>query len=47
MKYCNLELTVGMMCDGTYEDEGFKFEKYNNLYWGKTYGCEPLPDDWM
>ena len=47
MKYCNLELTVGMVCDGVYDDEGLDLEKCNNLYWGKTYSCDPLPDEWM
>ena len=36
-----------MLCDGVYDDEGLDLEKCNNLYWGKTYSCEPLPDEWM
>lgn len=47
MKYCNLELTVGMVCDGLFDDEGLDLEKCNNLYWGKMYSCDPLPDEWM
>lgn len=44
MKYCNLELTVGLVGDGVYDDEAMDLQKMGELFWGKTYSCDPLPD---
>ena len=46
LKYCNLELTVGLICDGEVDEEGLELEGVDGIYFA-NHGisvCHPLPD---
>jgi len=49
LKYCNLELTVGLTCDGEVEIDQFALEEVDGIFYHKRplTICKPLPDEWM
>lgn len=50
LKYCNLELTVGLVCDGEVTGDGLGLvESTDGIFYSQNEVsvCHPLPDEWM
>lgn len=49
LNYCNLEVTVGLVCDGDVEGEGLSLHEVQGVYYpSEPPGSSlPLPDEWM
>ncbi len=49
MEYCNLELTVGLICDGEADLDELSLEESEGIYYHTRPNsiCMPLPDEWM
>ena len=47
--YCELNLQVGLFCDGLYNTGKLNLYKYNNIYFPDEnyYNCNPFPPEWM
>lgn len=49
MEYCNLELNVGLICDGEADLDELSLEETDGIYYHTRPMsiCSPLPDEWM